>query len=208
MARYLDPKCRLCRREGIKLFLKSGRCFTPKCPIEKKGAVPPGQHGGKRRFNRTSEFGQQLREKQKVKRIYNILEKQLKKLFSVARKEKLATGESLIRLLEHRLDNAVYRLQLAPSRSVARQLISHNHILVNNRKIQSASYEVKSGDVITLSSKALKIPEVKRILDQKVTSLPSWLERKAAVGKIAGPAQRQDFPPEINEQLIIEYYSR
>jgi len=208
MSRYLEPKCRLCRREGTKLFLKSGRCSTSKCPIEKKGAVPPGQHGARRGFRRTSEFGLQLREKQKLKRIYNIFEKQLKNLFKIARKEKSATGEVLLRLLEHRLDNAVYRLQLASSRSVARQIISHGHILVNNRRVKSASYRVKPGEVITLSNKAMKIPEVKRILDQKETQLPSWLERKAAVGKIAGFAQRQDFPQEINDKLIIEYYSR
>jgi small subunit ribosomal protein S4 len=208
MSRYLEPKCRLCRREGVKLFLKSGRCSSPKCPIEKKGAVPPGQHGAKRGFKRTSEYGLQLREKQKLKRMYGIFETQIRKLFKVSRKQKAATGEVLLRMLEQRLDNVVYRLQLAPSRSVARQIVSHGHVFVNNKKVKVASFQVKPNDVISLSAKALKIPEIKRSLDQKEVKLPSWLEKKAAVGKVISLAQRQDFPQDINEQLIIEYYSR
>ncbi len=208
MSRYLDAKCKLCRREGVKLFLKGSRCFSPKCPIERKGAVPPGQGGTKRSFRRLSEYGQQLREKQKLKRIYGIREKQLKKLFTEARKKRGATGTSLMNQIERRLDNVIFRLGIAGSRTVARQIISHKHVLINNKKVNIASYRVKKDDIISLDKIALKIPEVKRILDQKENKFPSWLERKGAVGRVKNLPSGADFLEEIDLKLIVEYYSR
>lgn len=208
MPRYLDAKCRLCRREGVKLFLKGSRCFSPKCPIERKGAVPPGQGGVKKSFRRLSEYGQQLREKQKLKRTYGIREKQLKKLFKEARKHRGATGTALINQIERRLDNVVFRLGLASSRSVSRQIISHKHVLVNNRKVNIASYRIKKDDIISLDKIALKIPEVKKTLDQKENKLPSWLERKGAIGRVKNLPSEADFLKEIDLKLIVEYYSR
>src|SRR4030042_4459651 len=141
MARYTDAKCRLCRREGIKLFLKGERCYSPKCPIERKGAVPPGQHGPRLR-KRLSEYGQQLREKQKAKRMYGMLEKQFRKLFERARKFRGNTGDQLISFCERRLDNAIYRGGLAPTRAAARQLVGHGHVRINEKKVTIPSYEV------------------------------------------------------------------
>lgn len=208
MSKYIGPACRLCRREGSKLFLKGSRCNSPKCPIDKKGAVPPGQHGAKRRIHRESEYGEQLREKQKTKRTYNLNEKKLKNLFKEARKDRSATGKSLLKLLERRLDNVLFRLGFAPSRTVARQVISHRHILVNGRKVNIASFRVKKGDVISLTTKASKIPTVKVCLDQKDYKLPSWLERKAGAGKVLDFPADEDLPQEIDVQSIIEFYSR
>jgi len=208
MSRYLGPACRLCRREGSKLFLKGSRCYSPKCPIDKKGAVPPGQHGARRGGRRRSEFGEQLREKQKTKRIYNLNEKQLKNLFQEARKDRAATGKSLLKLLERRLDNVVFRLGFTPSRTVARQIVSHRHVLVNGRKVNIASFRVKKGDVISLASEATKVPVVKACLDQKDYKLPGWLERKAGAGRVLDFPAEEDIPQEIDAQLIVEFYSR
>ncbi len=207
MARYLDAKCRICRREGTKLFLKGKRCLSPKCPIERKGAVPPGVRGTKIP-RRLSDYGMQLREKQKVKRMYGVLEKQFKRYFEKARKIKGETGTELLRLLERRLDNVVYRLGFAPSRSLARQLVSHGHVLVNGKKVNIPSYQVKIGEVIALSPEALKIKEISEILSQKNVIIPSWLEREGAVGKIKKIPEREEIGGEISEQLIVEYYSR
>jgi len=207
MARYLDSKCRLCRREGTKLFLKGERCFSPKCPLEKKGAVAPGQHGLKMR-RRLSEYGVQLREKQKAKRTYGVLERQFRRYFKKAFKKRGVTGEALLQLLELRLDNVVYRLGLVPSRSVARQLVHHGHILVDGKKVDIPSYQVKPGQVINLNPKAMKIEVVKKSLAEKKKEIPSWLQKRAAVGKIIRLPTREEIGADIAEQLIVEYYSR
>jgi len=207
MARYPDSKCRLCRREGTKLFLKGERCFSPKCPLEKKGAVAPGQHGLKMR-RRLSEYGVQLREKQKAKRTYGVLERQFRRYFKKAFKKRGVTGEALLQLLESRLDNVVYRLGFVPSRSVARQLVRHGHILVDGKKVDIPSYQVKPGQVINLNPKAMKIEVVKKSLAEKKKEIPSWLQKKAAVGKIIRLPTREEIGADIAEQLIVEYYSR
>lgn len=207
MARYTDAKCRLCRREGAKLFLKGERCYSPKCPIERKGAVVPGQHGQKRR-SRLSDYGRQLREKQKTKRLYGVLERQFKNYFKKAAKAKEATGERLLQFLETRLDNVVFRLGLAPSRSVARQLVSHGHVLVDGKKVNIPSYQVKPGQVVTLAPKGLKIDLVKKSLAEKERKIPAWLERKAAVGKVARLPKREEMDIDIDEHLVVEFYSR
>ena len=207
MARYTDTKCRLCRREGVKLFLKGERCYSPKCPIERKGAVPPGQHGSKRR-RRLSEYGQQLREKQKAKRLYGVLEKQFRRYFEKAIKTREATGEVLLQLLESRLDNIVYRLGLAPARSMARQLVNHGHVYVNNKRVNIASYRVKAGDLIRLSDKALKIPHVEKNWADRIKNMPKWLQRKGPVGKMIRLPKRDEVESNIDDKLIVEYYSR
>ncbi|MFH1841016.1 MAG: 30S ribosomal protein S4 [Candidatus Shapirobacteria bacterium] len=206
MAREI-AKCRLCRREGTKLYRKAGRCYTPKCPLERKGAVPPGQHG-QRGQRRRSDYGVQLREKQKVKRTYGVLEKQLRRYFAKAAKQKGATGVALLRLLETRLDNMVYRSGLAPSRSVARQLVAHKHILINNQKTNIPSYQVKRGDLVTMDMEGLKMKEIKLALAEKDRKIPGWLARKAAVGKVVRLPEREEVAEEINESLIVEFYSR
>jgi len=207
MARNIGPKCRLCRREGVKLFLKGERCFSPKCPIERKGAVPPGFHGVKAR-RKTSDYGLQLREKQKAKRTYEILERQFRKYFNLASKVKGATGEVLLTLLERRLDNVLYRLGFVPDRTTARQLISHGHVLINNRKNNIPSTLVEKENIISLSPKALKIDIVKKSLEDKAGNIPSWLEKKAAIGKVVDFPKRDQIETDINEQLIVEFYSR
>lgn len=206
MARYTGAKCRLCKREGKKLFLKGERCYSPKCPIEKKGVVPPGQHG-QRRKKKLSDYGYQLREKQKAKRIYGILERQFKRYFELAAKKKGATGETLLQLLETRLDNFIFRLGLVPSKSVARQTVSHGHVTVNGKKVNISSYLVKPGETVTLSPKGLNLPLVKEMLETKAKP-PAWIERKATVGKMIRLPKREEIDTDINEQLIVEYYSR
>jgi small subunit ribosomal protein S4 len=207
MGRYLDAKCRLCRREGMKLFLKGDRCLSPKCPLEKKGAVPPGVHGMRRR-RKLSEYGLQLREKQKAKRLYGLREKQFKKYFDRARKEKQATGEVLFQLLESRLDNVVYRLGLVPSRAMARQIISHGHIQVNGQKVDIPSYEVKLGETVQLAPQGAKISPIKDYLARKEVMVPAWLEKKATVGQMKRLPKRDEIEANINEQAIVEFYSR
>lgn len=206
MIKEYSKKCRLCRSSGEKLFLKGERCFT-KCPIDRKGAVPPGQHGAKRR-RKPSDYAVRLIEKQKLKRIYGIGERQLKKYFNEARKRKGSTGETTMQFLESRLDNLVYRLGFAPSRRTARQLVDHKHVLVNAKVVNIPSYRVKPGEVISLNSEALAIPAVKKMLEKKDIVLPKWIEKKAAVGKIDRLPKRDEVDCNINEQLIVEYYSR
>ena len=206
MARMIK-KCRLCRRERTKLFLKGARCFSPKCPIERRGAVPPGVHGVKSGV-RLSTYGKQLREKQKVKKLYGVSERQMKNYFQKAIKEKGATGELLLRFLETRLDNVVYRLGLAPSRATARQLIVHGHILVNGKKLTIPSYQIKIGDQISLSEKAAKMDKIQVWLAKKDWETPSWLVRKGLLGKIKEFPKREEMPQELNEHLIVEFYSR
>jgi len=207
MARLVDAKCRRCRREGVKLFLKGERCYSAKCPIDKKGAVPPGEHGAKRR-RRPSDYGLQLREKQKVKRLYGVLERQFRRYFNQASKVKAMTGEVLLQLLETRLDNVTYRLGLAASRSISRQLVSHGFIQVNGKKVNIPSYQARPGDVISLVPAGLNLSRVKESLADKDRKVSSWLQRKAVIGKILRLPKREEIEADIDENLIVEYYSR
>lgn len=205
--RYLGPNCKLCRREGRKLFLKGERCYSPKCPLEKKGAVPPGIHGPRGR-KRLSKFGQQLREKQKAKRIYGVSERQFKRYFEEAEKKRGETGEALLRILESRLDNVVFRLGFVPSRSIARQIVSHGHLQVDGKKVNLPSYQLKPRQTVSLTPKGLELGEVKKMLSNKEYQVPGWLKRKAAVGKIERLPEREEIDTEVDEKLIVEYYSR
>lgn len=200
MGRYTGPKRRLSRREGLPLFAKDAKT------IERKGAIPPGQHGAKTR-RRISEYGMQLREKQKAKRLYGILEKQFKKIVKRASMVKGATGLALLQALEIRLDNVVYRLGFSKSRAGARQLVSHGHILVSDKKVTIPSYEAKEGQTIAILPKLRDNTEVKKSL-QDAETLPKWLDRKATVGKVLRLPNREDMEQSINEQLIVEFYSR
>ena len=210
MARYREAKCRLCRREGMKLFLKGDRCFRDTCAVEKRN-YPPGQHGRDHR-PKTVGYGIQLREKQKVKRIYRVLENQFANYFSEADKKKGITGEILLVTLEKRLDNVVCRLGFASSRDQARQLVTHGHILVNGRKVNIPSAQIKLGDEITLREKSKKNQQ---ILDSVGTAggrggIPAWLELDAEglKGKIIALPKRDDIQMPIDEQLIVELYSK
>ena len=200
MARYTGPKRRLSRREGIPLFAKDAKV------MERKGAIPPGQHGLRGR-RRVSEYGIQLREKQKAKRMYGILEKQFRKYFDMASRTKGATGVTLLELLETRLDNIVYRLGFTSSRTEARQFVSHGHIVVDGKKVSIPSYRVSIDQTIALSNKMLDNIQVKKHLEQS-EALPEWLERQAVVGKVLRLPNRDEMEQSINEQLIVEYYSR
>lgn len=209
MARYTGPKFRLDRREGVNLFLKGKRSRSGKHPIDKKGAVPPGQHGNKNVRKKVSSYGIQLREKQKTKRIYGLLEKQFRKYFQIATRKKGATGETLMQLLEKRLDNVLYRSGLSISRNQGRQLVSHGHVLVNQKKVNIPSYSVKAGEVVSLDSKAANFIIVKDSLEfNKDSELPGWLERKGTVVKINADPAREEITEPVDEQLIVEFYSR
>lgn len=202
MARYTGPKHRLCRAEGVAL------CGSEKCPVITKNAARPGQHGAKMR-RKLSEYGIQLREKQKVKRMYGILERQFSKYYQIASAKKASTGEVLLQILETRLDNTVYRLGLAKSRQQARQLVSHGHVFVNDKQVTSPSYNVKIGEIIALAPKAANLDFIKKLLEEnKDEKLPSWLSRKITVGKIESMPKREELTADINERLIVEYYSR
>lgn len=203
-----DKKCRLCRREGVKLFLKGARCLSPKCPIERKGAVPPGVRGTRMRSRRLSEYGRQLREKQKAKRLYGVSEKMFRRYLEQAKKEKQSTREALMQTLESRLDNIVYRLGLAPSRSVARQLVSHGAILVDGKKVNVPSYLTREGEVVALLPKAAKNPIVEQVLKSDEVVIPSWLEKKGPAGKIKRLPKREEIEASVDEGLIIDFYSR
>lgn len=200
MARYTGPKRRLSRREGVALFAKDAAF------IERKGAVSPGQHTGRSR-RKITEYGIQLREKQKVKRMYGILEKQLKRYYDQAGRSRAKRGDILLGLLETRLDNVVYRLGFSPSRAGARQLVSHGHVAVDNKKVTIPSYQVKIGLTVAILKKMLDNTQVQKSL-RSSTTLPEWLERKAIVGKVLRLPIREDMEQGINEQLIVEYYSR
>lgn len=200
MARYTGPKRRLSRREGIALFAKDIKS------IEKRGIIPPGQHGlGRRR--RTSEYGIQLREKQKAKRMFGLLEKQFRKYFNDASKVKGATGLVLLQTLETRLDNVVYRLAFSKSRAGARQLVSHGHIKVDGKKVNIPSFKVGINQTIAISDNLRDNTQIKTSLEEGLT-LPEWLERKATVGKVLRVPGRDEMEQSIDEQLIVEYYSR
>jgi small subunit ribosomal protein S4 len=199
MARYKGPKDRLSRREGFDLFGKGAKLT--------RLTVPPGVHGP-RGTRRSSQYAKQLREKQKVKRLYGVLEKQFRKYVDMALKTKGNTGEVLLSILERRLDNVVYRLGFASTRPGARQLISHKHVLVNGKGVNIPSYMVKPGETITLSSVAMGIPHIKRLLDEEDFQPPEWLKRKAAAGKIARIPKKDDIVEPVSGQDIVEFYSR
>jgi len=208
MARNLDAKCRQCRREGEKLFLKGEKCFTDKCAIERRN-YPPGQHGQKN--SRLSGYGVQLREKQKVRRIYGILERQFRKTVAEAAKLKGVKGENLMALLERRLDNVVSRLGFVTSRAEARQLVRHGHFKVNGRRVDVPSYRVRKGDKIELSARGQKAARIEGALAAlEARSIPSWLsvDKDQKQGTILGDPVREELTLPIQEQLIIELYSR
>jgi len=208
VARYRASVCRLCRREGLKLFLKGERCYTDKCAIERRN-YPPGQHGqGRIKF---SEYSLQLREKQKLKRTYGLLEGQFRRVFERADRAKGITGENLLILLERRLDNMVYRLGFANSRAEARQLVRHGHFLVNDRKIDVSSALVKPGDVITVRERSRKVARIQEALElSQRRGVPEWLEvdRPNFTGRIRALPQRTDLTMPINEKLVVELYSK
>ena len=209
MARYTEASCRQCRREGMKLYLKGERCYsTNKCAFERR-PTPPGQHGKRR--TKLSEYGLQLREKQKVKRIYGVLEKQFAHYFDLAEKQKGITGSNLLEILETRLDNVVYRLGLATSRKEARQLVQHAHFLVNGKKVNVPSYLVKEGDTIEVKAKSKKSPQFKEILEATENrAVAPWLsaDLDTLSGKVIGRPTREDIDVEIAEHLIVELYSK
>ncbi len=208
MARYVESVCRLCRRENLKLYLKGERCYSDKCAVERRG-YPPGQHGqGRAKF---SSYGIQLREKQKVKRMYGLAEKQFRNLFAKAEREKGITGTNLLLLLERRLDNMIYRFGFANSRSEARQLVLHAHFLVNGQKVNIPSYLVKVGDMIELRDKSRKILKIGESLEGVARrGIPSWLEleKDQFRGRVAALPNREDLTMPIKEQLIVELYSK
>ena len=208
MARYTDAVCRLCRREGQKLFLKGQRCYSGKCAIEKR-AYAPGQHGQSRK--KLSGYGQQLREKQKAKRYYGVLEKQFAHYFEIAEKKAGVTGENLLQVLESRFDNVIYRLGFGLSRAEARQLVVHGHFLINGNKVDIPSYLVKEGDVITIKESSRSLPKIKAILEQtEGKAIPKWLDldTNSLQAKVVTLAKREDIDLEVEEHLIVELYSK
>lgn len=208
MARYTGPSCRLCRRENLKLFLKGERCYTDKCAFERR-QYPPGQHGqGRIKF---SSYGEQLREKQKVKRVYGLLEKQFRLTFNRAARKRGITGDNLIAILESRFDNMVYRLGFAASRNDARQLIRHGHFTVNGIKVNIPSSILKPGDVVQPREKSTKIEKIKESVETaKQRGVPAWLEIdiEKFEGKVVALPKRDEITMPMNEQLIVELYSR
>jgi len=210
MARYRGPVCRLCRRQETKLFLKGDRCFTDKCALERKATLP-GKSSTGRRARKPSNYAIQLKEKQKMKDTYGLLENQFSNLFKKAEKKHGVTGENFIQFLERRLDNVVYRLGFANSRAKARQLVKHSHVLVNGRKVNIPSYMVEVSDLIEIKEKSHSIPELKELKDGEIKpSVPDWLEVdvKNLKGKIVKIPSRKDIDLPIDEKLIVEFYSR
>jgi small subunit ribosomal protein S4 len=208
MARYIDSVCKLCRRERQKLFLKGQKCYTEKCPVESRN-YPPGQHGLNRRA-KISEYGIQLREKQKIKRMYGLLETQFRNYFEKANKQKGITGENLIKLLERRLDNVVFRLGFAASRSQARQLIKHRHLMVNDRMVDIPSYLVSQGDILKVKEKSKKLDAIHNSLKRVKESTYPWLtvDKASLTGTFLQVPERADVPLNANEQLVVELYSK
>jgi small subunit ribosomal protein S4 len=209
LARNLDPKCRQCRREGEKLFLKGEKCFTDKCAIEKRN-YPPGQHG-QRRSSRLSDYGVQLREKQKLRRIYGVLEKQFRSYYAEADRRKGVTGENLLQLLESRLDNVVYKMGIGASRTEARQIVRHNSILVNGQRVNIPSYQVAPGDeisVVDTSKNQLRIKAALEAAEER--GFPEWIDvdAKGFKGIFKNKPLRDDLPATINESLVVELYSK
>lgn len=208
MARYTGPVCRICRREGVKLFFKADRCYTEKCPMNKH-AYGPGEHGQGRK--KVSEYGVQLREKQKTKRMYGVLERQFRKYFATAERAKGMTGENLLSYLERRLDNVVYRLGLAGSRREARQLVRHGHFQVNGRKVNIPSFQVRVADRVAVRDKSREVPRLKELAEAtKGRQTPGWLEAEAEAmaGRVVRLPERADVDAAIQERLIVELYSR
>jgi len=209
MARYTNPSCRLCRRERQKLFLKGTKCFTEKCPVERRG-FPPGQHGQSRR-TKISEYGVQLREKQKVRRMYGLQETQFRNYFAKALKQTGRTGETLVKMLERRFDNVVYRMGFAPSRKAARQLITHGHFMVNSRPVDIPSTLLRAGDTVQVREKSKKLEilhsSMKRMKD---TAMLPWLtlDKATMTGTFLNVPERADIPLTADEQLIVELYSK
>ena len=209
MGRYIEASCRLCRRERQKLFLKGTKCFTEKCPVERRG-YPPGQHGQTRRA-KVSEYGIQLREKQKIRRMYGLMEEQFRNYFEKALRQTGRTGETLVKLLESRLDNIVYRLGFAPSRKAARQLVRHRHFMVNNRIVDIPSYLLNPGDLVQVHEQSKKLEVIhasmKRVKDSAM--LP-WLslDKAQMIGTFLNVPERADIPFNANEQLVVELYSK
>ncbi len=209
MARYIGPVCRLCRREGMKLFLKGERCYTDKCALEKRN-VPPGQHGRARRAKMVG-YGIQLREKQKVKRTYGVLESQFRRYFEAADRQKGITGELLLQMLERRLDNVVYRLGFATSRAQARQLVRHGHFTVNGKKVDIPSYAVRRGDTVAVRSTSGQNPTIQHAMEEvKGRGIPDWLllNPSALSGSVSQLPTREQINLPVQEQLIVELYSK
>jgi len=211
LARYIGPVCRLCRREGMKLFLKGTRCFSPKCPIEGKRNFPPGQHGRDRKPKIVG-YGLQLREKQRAKRYYGVLEVQFRNLFEKAARMKGITGDNLLGMLERRLDNVIHRSGFGVSRAMARQIVRHGHIAVNGRKVDVPSYIVRPNDVVEVREKSRLSPAITSSLEATAhLPVPAWLEvdREALKMKILGNPKREDLVQiKLDEQLIVELYSK
>jgi small subunit ribosomal protein S4 len=211
MGRHIDPVCKLCRREGIKLFLKGSRCESPKCAIERRSSAP-GMHGARR--GKPSEYGRRLREKQKLKRFYGIFERQFRRYFALASRSTENTGEVLLSIMERRLDNVIHRLGFAPNRASARQLVSHGHVMVNGRATDIPSLLLKAGDVVTVKSRPRSLQLVKLYLSENPPPVPDFLERTGAEppeGKLIRLPTRADVDPriaEIREQLVIEVSAR
>jgi small subunit ribosomal protein S4 len=208
MARYTGPSCKLCRREKQKLFLKGSKCLSEKCPLDKKNYAP-GQHGLSRR-TKFSEYGVQLREKQKVRRIYGLLETQFHTYFEKANRQKGVTGGNLIKLLEKRLDNVIFRLGFAPSRKAARQLVLHRHFTVNNQIVDVPSYSLSPGDVIAVREKSKKLDAIHNSLRRTKDNVYSWLsvDKATLTGTFLNVPEREEIPLNANEQLIVELYSK
>ncbi len=207
MARYTGPVCRLCRREGAKLFLKGDRCYSANCAFVKRQSAP-GQHGARRK--KLSEYGLQLREKQKVKRAYGMLEGQFRSYFEAASKVRGATGVTLLVLCERRLDNVVYRLGIGKSRAMARQIVMHGHITVNGNKVDIPSYRVNEGDVIAVKASSFKSPMMKAVAEQEAKAMPKWLtfEPEQLKGTVIALPERDDIDLTIEEHNIVELYSK
>ncbi|HUU71621.1 MAG TPA: 30S ribosomal protein S4 [Burkholderiales bacterium] len=208
MARNLDPKCRQCRREGEKLFLKGEKCFTDKCAIERR-SYAPGQHGQKN--TRISDFGRQLREKQKIRRIYGVLEKQFRNGYKEAARKKGVTGETLLQDLESRLDSVVYRMGFGVSRTESRQILRHNGILVNGKRVNIPSYKVRAGDVVEVAEKSKAQLRIKAAVEAAESrGYPEWIEVdiKALKGTFKALPQRSELPSTINESMVVELYSK
>ncbi len=212
MARYTGPVCKLCRREGEKLFLKGERCFSPNCAIERR-AYPPGQHGRMAQWSRsrTSDFGSQLRAKQKARRVYGVLERQFRRYYKQALKAPGLTGLTLLQILESRLDNVIYRLGYASSRAQARQLVTHGHFLVNGRRTDIPSMQIKPGDVIQVREGSRNKPLIKDLFSvAEERNIPDWVSRDVQnmAGGITRLPERSEIDANLNEQRIVEYYSR
>jgi small subunit ribosomal protein S4 len=207
MARYTGSVCRLCRREGVKLYLKGQRCYTEKCAIDRR-SYAPGQHGQARK--KVSEYGIQLREKQKARRVYGVLEKQFRSYYEEAARRSGITGETLLQILESRLDNVVFRLGFAASRPEARQIVKHGHILVNGKRVDIPSYLTNPGDVISFAEKSLESPRVKELVEAAESkAVLAWLEKESATSaRVVRVPNRDEIDVPVAEQMIVELYSR